>query len=440
MKENKFIQILFILLLSVAMMFSFVACTPDGGDDDGSSGGGGTGSSQGTGLPGSESGTDGDASTPVSDFLYIEHQSTIVITGCNSAQKTIVFPAIINSKPVVAIMTGAFMQNTTVETAVLLEGIERIEAAAFYGCSNLKTINIPQSVKDIGSDAFYGCSSLEKVKAVNLDAWLQISFASGTANPLSNSGAYLCINNQNVVNLSFAEGTKKTNRNAFYGCTTIESVAFPSSFEIVEMYSFQNCSGIKTISIPAQSSLDEIMPYAFANCDSLTSVSINVKKRIWWNAFDGCDSLVNVQIGKDVKTIDNSVFANCILMETVVFDENSVLETIGEKAFEKTSLKNITLPASLKDIGPTAFAYTKIEHLVVPAGIKTVGYRAFENSSLKTITFGDGTQFYSIGNDLFFFCSSLEKVDFGSGSVLPQGADIDEILDGAPEGVTVILP
>ena len=45
-------------------------------------------------------------------------------------------------------------------TVVIPDGVTKIEAYAFAGCSGITSIEIPDSVKSIGFDAFYRCPVL----------------------------------------------------------------------------------------------------------------------------------------------------------------------------------------------------------------------------------------------------------------------------------------
>ena len=55
-------------------------------------------------------------------------------------------------------------------------------------------------------------------------------------------------------------------------------------------------------------------------------------------------------------TIESTAFADCAELSTVIFAENSQLETIKERAFMSChALEKITIPASVTHIGDYAF-------------------------------------------------------------------------------------
>ena len=43
------------------------------------------------------------------------------------------------------------------------EGLQMIEAEAFYDCKSLESISLPSTVTEIGENVFYGCSNLREV-------------------------------------------------------------------------------------------------------------------------------------------------------------------------------------------------------------------------------------------------------------------------------------
>lgn len=118
-------------------------------------------------------------------------------------------------------------------------------------------------------------------------------------------------------------------------------------------------------------------------------------------------------------------------IESVVIGEG--IETLGNYSFFNCkSLKNITLPSSLKTIkGALAIANsgafascTALEEITLPEGLQKIGYNAFNGcTALKSITFPDSLQTLegSYGIDTygalgpFTGCTNLQRVVFGNG-------------------------
>ena len=98
-------------------------------------------------------------------------------------------------------------------------------------------------------------------------------------------------------------------------------------------YVFFNCSGLKSITIPAGVSV--IGEYAFSGCTGLTSITIpEGVNTIRNSAFYGCSGLTSITIPAGVTSIGNSAFYGC-----------SRLTSITIKAITPPSLGNLGSPA-----------------------------------------------------------------------------------------------
>jgi len=78
---------------------------------------------------------------------------------------------------------------------------------------------------------------------------------------------------------------------AFYNCTSLESVTIPDSVAIISEQAFYNCTSLASVIIP--NSVTYISNQAFWNCTSLVSVTIpDSVTNISPSAFTGCGSLL----------------------------------------------------------------------------------------------------------------------------------------------------
>lgn len=169
------------------------------------------------------------------------------------------------------------------------------------------------------------------------------------------------------------------------------------------------------------------------------------------SAVNGVHSqLAGVRIPASVKEIGTYAFAWCPLakveLSTYEGSEASALTDIGQFAFFRTGVEEITIPSSVKTLGTSAFQYcdklAKVEfadvdnsaltdmgsgcfqisttsggalgEIVLPAGLKSIPAKAFAyQGSLKHVQIlGDkqGMEF-TIGQDAFQNCKSLEYVE-----------------------------
>jgi len=103
-------------------------------------------------------------------------------------------------------------------------------------------------------------------------------------------------------------------------------------------------------------------------------------------------------------------FAENYHLETLIFDEDSIIESTGQQAFwNATSLTNIVLPDSLIEIADWAFynnsALTSID---IPKNVETIGIEAFSQSeNLSTIYFRSNDSLKTIKEYAFYDMISL---------------------------------
>lgn len=193
-----------------------------------------------------------------------------------------------------------------------------------------------------------------------------------------------CINLENIV---LPEGLKRINDGytydnygAFYGCTSLKTITFPTTLERIGSQAFRECSSLKRVEI--KNGLSSIGQDAFAYCSRLKDIILP-------------STLTNCEAG---------AFSSC------------------------TALEEITLPIGLKQLGYEyensndyvsnnergVFAYcTSLKRITLPEGLHTLSQYTFENcSNLTEIVIPEGVNF--IGKYAFRGCSRLKSVSLPS--------------------------
>ena len=154
---------------------------------------------------------------------------------------------------------------------------------------------------------------------------------------------------------------------------------------------------------------------AFANCTNLISVVLpNGITQIMNNTFSGCSKLKSITIPKRVTGIGQYAFENCESLTDFIMSEN--LTTIGSYAFYNcSSLLNIIFPNSLQSINSRAFYGCKsLEGIIIPDNASSIGSYAFYGcNNLKSVVIGDGETL--IGDYAFYSCANLLTVTIGDG-------------------------
>lgn len=234
-----------------------------------------------------------------------------------------------------------------------------------------------------------------------------------------------------VVILSSIESipVTKIRKEAFRGCTKMESITIPASVTRIDDWAFYYCSSLRILKIEDGNTALDIGSSVFSNCpieelyfgrnlttspslpNSLSKVTIGsdvteLRHSLFRNTSISIITLPNV------KNIGNSTFNGCQKLTTVNFGDK--LETIGIEAFSGCkNLTKLTLPDALKTIGDYAFnGCTSITEVTLGKGVTSIGNHTFENCySLTGIILPDNCT--TMGNGAFEGCKKLTVAKLG---------------------------
>lgn len=217
--------------------------------------------------------------------------------------------------------------GSNLKNCILNEDLENIPSNAFEG-SAITTIIMPKKLKSIGDEAFSGSSlnsiDFSQVEDGNIDL-----------------GYGIFSNCRSLTSISLPEGLKSIRgdqyreyRGMFYCCTSLVSVYFPSTMEILDDGVFYECTSLGTIQLP--SSLKKIGQYVFGNCTNLKSITIPLGIReIGSYAFSGCSSLQSISLPYSLTSIGSYAFSSCTSLTEISFPES--ITSIGSGAFSDCS-------------------------------------------------------------------------------------------------------
>lgn len=154
--------------------------------------------------------------------------------------------------------------------------------------------------------------------------------------------------------LTFEEGIqlKAIGQNAFE-YSTVTSVVFPDSIEIIDEFSFEKCYNLENIVLPAN--LKRIERYAFYGCP-ITKLELpnNIKY-----ISDSCFYETNIKeltLPDSVTSIGSTAFAYCRSLEKINFSKNAENLVISLGAFRNTAITELTIPSYVSKIFDSAFA------------------------------------------------------------------------------------
>ena len=123
----------------------------------------------------------------------------------------------------------AYMDNEELKNIKISEGVTLISGEAFLRCSNLESVILPESLETIDAAAFAQCHSLKNVKM-----------------------------NKNI---------RCIEEYAFDECQSLETIILPEGIEYIYECAFSNCQSLKSVKIGNK--VKFIGDGAFENCEKL---------------------------------------------------------------------------------------------------------------------------------------------------------------------------
>lgn len=299
-----------------------------------------------------------------------------------------------------------FKNETTMTSFTVPDNITVIGKNAFNGCSALSTINLGQ-VESIGAGAFKS-SGLNEVTIPN------------TVTTVGSEAFYYA---RSLATVAFAEESqlKSIGKDAFTGCSLSE-ITIPDSVDEIGAGAFANTNlgtidfaGMTTdmtwddndIVLPKDAKIScfhDSAAYRLAKTHDyaiLLKVGYDEDGVTSYEADEDAIVLIEgVSVGPNLVKIGNDAFNGAENLESVVFDKNSTLESIGKNAFKGTNIVDIDLPQATNTIGESAFAKIPSLKSISLGGVTDIPGQAFKgDSSLSTVT--DSTKITTIGAEAF---------------------------------------
>lgn len=275
------------------------------------------------------------------------------------------------------------------ETAVTLPTLDSGEKYTVYsdiftGVDNVHSLTLPNSIKYINNHAFEHIDNLETLVLNCADAEIESEYfgPNETVKTL-----YLNVDNDfiptyfyNLEKVICGEGLTTIKKQEFEG-SAVKHIEFPSTLESIEDYAF-NQSRLETIIFAPNSSLKAIGNFAFLStpineitipegvveigeeCFAHSGVKIiglpSTLERIGKNAFLDC-YMQSIDIPDNVTEISEGAFAHCKKLVTVGIGDESLLESIGYRAFYACeSLRAITIPKNVSQLGGAVIGGSKV--------------------------------------------------------------------------------
>lgn len=266
----------------------------------------------------------------------------VIIPSQNGDDKATSFP------------TQMFYKNTTVTCITVANGIEKLPASSFSGCTALKKLTLPSTLTKIGSSSFKSLPADAVIEVPNKAVYDLVVAAKWTGE----ISGYAVSDASQFTYERVPDSTYEAQITGYIG--TADKIAIPQEVEIGgKTYTVTKIkenalkgTAIKQVILP--DTVFEIGTGAFSECADLTeAVLSNRLTAIGEAAFKDDTKLKKVNLCDDILVIKASAFENTGLEEITL---PKFLMKIKEKAFLTDTLVKVDVPDTVEEIEKDAFS------------------------------------------------------------------------------------
>lgn len=356
-------------------------------------------------------------STMVNDdgYIYDKDKTVLYYNLATTSSTSYTLPSTVKE-----INGGVFYSNTKLKTLTIPSNsvLETIGMQAFYGMTNLAcAISLPSTLKTIGDQAFQNCKKVTKFTFANSDNLISIGLnAFSTCSLATFDGLTLGPSLEYVGKTAFISCAKLTSvtvntnldlLNCFEKCTTLANVTFGENVTKISDSMFSGCT--KLTSITLNENIKEIGTSAFASA-GLTSIDLNHVETIGEKAFEK-SKLVTVNVPSTVTSVGDAAFDQITTLTSMTF--NASIASIPDNLLKgDTKLATFNTDQTYAGIGESAFESTIIDSFDFKEGLRVIGASAFKATNLTSVNIPSSLT--SLGASAFQNCTSLSSVTFPS--------------------------
>ena len=339
-----------------------------------------------------------------------EFQGIEILSHAGGQDASVTIPSKLNGFKVKGIGTGSFINDDSLTSLSLADGIEYVSEGAVKDCKNFSTFNNTGTCS-VNGNAFIGTAisthydngieykivgdSVIITKYTGNASILSIpkSYENKTVTTIADNAFSSCTN---LVSVTLEEGVTSIGTNAFSGCSLLSSVVIPYTVTSVGAGAFASCTQLQTIVLP---NLGVLSDNLFKGCTKLQTVTLPSVSTIGADAFNGCAKLSVVVIPESVKVIGKGAFIGTSL-ETVTIPHDQGIVVLdgafneGTKIAYKTAGQECTV------------VFKNWNGTVLKSEVVTVGGTATAPESPTR----DGYTFAGWGKDLSNINTSMEVV------------------------------
>lgn len=265
----------------------------------------------------------------------------------------------VNSTTISTIGEGAFRQTKKLSSFEWPESVTELKSFVFNK-SGIKSVTLPRTINRIDIAAFGGCSSL--------------------------------------ANIEIPDSLQYISRNAFSGCESITKIELPDTIETIPSCCFDGCKNLCSIKLPAH--INSICSYAFERCEKLTTISLpDGLKRIENNAFNNCKGLTAISLPDGLMIIGDWAFRSTgiasISVPSTVTETGTIFSDIKEVEYtgtmsEESQKKKAVADEKKKQLAEIYATINRIDEKI--AEIKEDGAYIYQQNAIRLVKKRDENQ------------------------------------------------
>ena len=378
------------------------------------------------------------------NFTYTVTDGKAIVTGyVTEPEGALEIPETLGGYPVTEIGVDAFYECAKLTEVTFPESVKRIADGAFAESSLQKAV-LPEGLDSLGSGAFYGCIYLTDIA---LPASLQTLGA----------GALSCCAMESI---RVPDAIKNLPDECFSGCLNLKEIQLPADVKSFGWMCFADCNSLESFEIP--DSVTKVSAEAFAFCASLRSVTIGSGIReIPVGMFHGCQALEEIDIPETITKIEDEAFQDCVSLKYAVIPDSvtflggqvfngckklefcvissGMTAVYGDTFRDCKSLKQVFIPDSVTQLGEDLFAgCTALEYVRIPQKVTTLPTGLFSGcKSLQVIAMPAAVQ--EIDQNVFQGCTALEAIEYNGTEAQLRKISMVENGNSVLQNVTVYL-
>lgn len=405
-----------------------------------------------------------DVNTTTEDsFFTITSKGAVSVNSDKEDEipSVLVIPSNINGIDVVEIAANGFRNITSIEYLSIPSSVVTISNNAFAGCTNIKSVTISEYVTTLSATAFSGWTVDQRINdysglikagtLTNCQAKIYATVKPGTQTISGYTGM------DTLYGITLSNNVTAIADNAFSGCVNLGEFTLPSYVTSIGSLAFNDCTKIESITLP--NVLKTVASDAFKGWTKDQKIIDNSGLAISGGKFSDSSAKVYTTTPTTMTEIATDTIRN--RDDIYGLEIKSAVKTIGDYAFEGTSIESITIPETVETIGLEVFkgwtddqkvavvynGYTpsistdgtetsftdtnavysvsfsdgiteikdnafnrmaSLSSVILPDTVTTVGANAFKSTALRTIDLSNNIT--AIGDGAFENCSNLTSI------------------------------